>query len=165
MEIFGRESKSSLFSLFFNKLVLSSMKPSVLLPSNILLQQQEDLKLFVVDWEFTQLGLRAYDIGQIIGDLCERKYFQNSDSAVWAIRGFIEGYGALGEEMVFRIAIHTGMQLICWCKRGPPLHMRPEWSTPGLIAGVVKLGIEFIVKGWEKDRDGLENSVLKGLFK
>lgn len=145
--------------------MLSSFEPSVLLPSNISLQKQGELKLFVIDWEFTQFGHRAYDIGQLIGDLYEREYFQNVDSAVWIIQGFIDGYGALSEEMVFRTAIHVGMQLVCWCKRGPPLHMRPQWSTPGLIAGVVKLGVNFIVKGWEKDREWLESGALKGLFK
>ena len=116
-----------------------------------------------MDWEFAQFGHRAYDLGQMIGDLYERKHFKDVDGAIWAIQGFIEGYGALSEEMAFRTAIHTGVQLICWCKRGPP-HMRPPWATPERIAGVVKLGMDFVVKGWERDRGWLEGSALAGLF-
>jgi len=111
-----------------------------------------------------QFGHRAYDVGQMIGDLYERKHFMEVDRAIWAIDAFIEGYGALSEEMAFRIAIHTGVQLITWMIRGRPLHMRPVWATRERAVGVVKLGMTFILKGWEKDREWFDRSVLAGLF-
>lgn len=101
----------------------------------------------------------------MIGDLYERKHFKDVDGAIWAIDAFIEGYGAVSEEMAFRIAIHTGVQLITWVTRGPPLQMRPDWATRERAVGVVRLGMTFVVKGWEKDREWFERSVLAGLFK
>jgi hypothetical protein len=126
---------------------------------------EDETQLFIVDWEFAQFGHRAYDIGQMIGDLYDRKHFKNVDGAVWAIDGFIEGYGILREDMAFRVAIHTGIQLITWVTRGPPLHMRPAWATRKLIVGVVELGMTFVLKGWGRDRKWFEGSVLAGLFR
>ncbi|KAH6681391.1 kinase-like domain-containing protein [Halenospora varia] len=93
---------------------------NILLPENIQQLEEGDTRLFVVDWEFAQFGHRSYDIGQMIGDLYERKHFKNVDGALWAIDAFIDAYGALSEEMAFRTAIHTGVQLITWMTRGPP---------------------------------------------
>ncbi|TVY43400.1 hypothetical protein LOCC1_G003933 [Lachnellula occidentalis] len=128
-------------------------------------QAEEETDLFIVDWEFTQFGHRAYDIGQMIGDLLERKHFMQIDAAVWVLEGFIDGYGAVSEDMAFRIAVHTGVQLITWVTRGPPLHMRPAWATRERVVSIVELGITFILKGWNKDMEWLKSSVLAGLLK
>jgi hypothetical protein len=50
----------------------------------------------------------------MIGNLYERKHFMNIESSLWLIEAFVEGYGALTDEMAFRIAIHAGIHLICW---------------------------------------------------
>ncbi len=169
--ISGAGSKRIIFffgscSLHLPRWTLLTIISSVLLPSTtspLEEQQEEGAELFIVDWEFAQFGHRAYDLGQMIGDLYERKHFLNANGAAWAIEGLIEGIGAVSEEMAFRTAIHTGVQLICWCKRGSP-DRRPPWATPEKIAGVVKLGMEFVLKGWEKDMEWLEGSMLGGLF-
>ncbi|KAH9993652.1 kinase-like domain-containing protein [Xylariaceae sp. FL0662B] len=134
---------------------------NVLLPEG---QQPEETKLYIIDWEFTQFGHRAYDIGQMIGDLYELKHFKDIEAALWAIDAFVQSYGTMDEEMAFRVSIHTGVQLITWVTRGPPLHMRPAWATRERVAAIVKLGMTFILKGWEKDRDWFQSSVLAGLF-
>ncbi len=46
-------------------------------------------QLFIVDWELAQIGHRAYDLGQMIGDLYERKHFNDVDCALWIMEGFI----------------------------------------------------------------------------
>lgn len=124
----------------------------------------EATELYIVDWEFAQFGHRAYDIGQMIGDLYERKHFRGVEGAVWAIEGFIAGYGAISEEMAFRTAIHAGVQMITWVTRGPPLHMRPAWASRERAAAIVRLGMNFVLKGWEKDKEWFESSVIRGLF-
>ncbi|TVY38531.1 hypothetical protein LSUB1_G002891 [Lachnellula subtilissima] len=134
---------------------------NVLLPEKQ--QAEEETDLFIVDWEFTQFGHRAYDIGQMIGDLLERNHFMQVNGAIWALEGFIDGYGAVSEDMAFRIAVHTGVQLITWVTRGPPLHMRPAWATRERVVDIVELGITFILKGWNKDRKWLKSSVLADL--
>lgn len=135
---------------------------SVLFPKPRL--QQEEARLFIVDWEFAQFGHRAYDIGQIIGDLYERKHFMGVEGAIWAIDGFIDGYGTLSEDMAFRAAIHAGVQMITWVTRGPPLHMRAGWATREKAADIVNLGMNIVLKGWEKDKGWFKSSVLSGLF-
>ncbi len=46
-------------------------------------------KLVVIDWEYTQHGHRATDLGQMIGDLCERKHFNDVAASMWIIQGFV----------------------------------------------------------------------------
>jgi hypothetical protein len=144
--------------------ILTSIHISVLLANIASLdtQHSKEINISVIDWEFTQLGLRAHDLGQMIGDLCERKYFNHVDSAIWTIEGFMQGYGPISDEMAFRIAIHAGVHLICWYNRGPSTG--PRWSCLGRIADLMKIGRDFIVKGWEKDRYWFEDSWLAPLF-
>lgn len=97
------------------------------------------------------------------GDLYERKHFNDVDTAMWAMQGFIDGYGRLSDEMAFRTAIHAGVHLIGWYTRRAP--NAPLMGTPEQIVGAMALGRDFIVKGWEKDKNWFEGSVLAPLFK
>ena len=126
------------------------------------IQQQETISLFVVDWEFAQFGHRAYDIGQMIGDLYERKHFEDLENTIWAVEGFVDGYGVLSDDLAFRTAIHAGVQLLCWYIRRDP--RTPPKGTPEQIIGAVRIGVDFIVKGWERDRAWFENTPLASLF-
>jgi thiamine kinase-like enzyme len=158
--IFGQESKFYLHlsgSLSFR--ILNIIKISVLLPKTLSSEtrQSKAMEIFIIDWEFAQFGHHAYDLGQICGDLYERKHFSNAVSAIWVIQGVINGYGPVSEEMAFRIAIHTGVHLICWALRRPAIQERAE--------ELVKLAVSFVVKGWEKDRRWFEDSALSSFFK
>ena len=141
------------------------MKNSVLLPeaSASDIQQQDAINLFVVDWEFTQFNHRAYDLGQIIGDLYERKHFKSLENTIWAIEGFVDGYGGLSDDLAFRTAIHTGVHFLCWYIRRDP--RTPPKGTPEQIIGAVRIGVDFVVKGWERDRAWFETSPLASLFR
>lgn len=119
-------------------------------------------KIFIIDWEFAQFGHRAYDIGQIIGDLCERKVYNAIDFGLPVMRGVIEGYGALNDEMGFRVAIHVGVHLIGWYNRRP--QKGPWVASPEAIKAGLSTGRDFILKGWEKDRDFFERGLLAPLF-
>lgn len=137
---------------------------SVLVPNTPSLEAQEPggARIHIIDWELSQFGHRAYDVGQMIGDLYERKHFNGVDGAVWAIQGFVDGYGILSEDMAFRTAIHVGIQLLGWYIRRHPAS--PLNGTPDQITGAAKIGMDFILKGWEKDRAWFESSVLACLF-
>ena len=119
-------------------------------------------KLFIIDWELAQYGHRAYDLGQMIGDLYERKIFRDIDIVMPVMQGVMEGYGELSDDMAFRTAIHAGVQLIGWYNRRPPtgLLMAP---AEVVVAGLT-VGRDLILKGWEKDRKFFERSVLASLF-
>ena len=139
--------------------------PSVLVPDSATLDTNslDAIHLFVVDWEFAQFGHRAYDIGQMIGDLYERKHFRNVDAAIWTLEGFVDGYGAMNDDMAFRTAIHAGVQLICWYIRRDPKSPLPCPYEQAAVA--IKLGTEFVAKGWEKDKTWFKGTVLAGLFR
>ncbi|OQD72107.1 hypothetical protein PENPOL_c001G00212 [Penicillium polonicum] len=131
---------------------------NILLP-NVPLTDQSPTTMFIVDWELSQIGSRALDLGQMIAELYETKLFKNVDGGVWIIQGFLEGYGALEDEMAFRTAIHVGVHLVCWGSRVP------GWGTQKQIEEVVKLGRDLIVHGWRKDKAWFAEGILSCLFK
>ncbi|KAK0644038.1 kinase-like domain-containing protein [Cercophora newfieldiana] len=118
--------------------------------------------LLIIDWELSQYGHRAYDLGKMFGDLCEKRFLDESECVAWVIEGFVEGYGELDEELAFRTAIHTGTQFIHWCIRRPP--NAKLLATPDRITDAMKLGRDFIVKGWTKDREWFNGTTLGPLF-
>ncbi|CAK7224419.1 hypothetical protein SCUCBS95973_005511 [Sporothrix curviconia] len=142
---------------------------SILLPSEDHLQSSSPARqLFVVDWEFAQYGHRAYDIGQLIGDLIERHHFRGATASLDVLAGFTSGYGFPGRSsqddhrLAFRVAIHAGVQLIgCYIRRAPT---GPLPGTPEQVKQALRLGIDFVLKGWAKDREWFKQSVLSVLF-
>ncbi|OKL63122.1 hypothetical protein UA08_01252 [Talaromyces atroroseus] len=137
---------------------------NVLIPNTPSLdnRQLEGMDVYIIDWELSQFGRKVYDVGQMIGDLYERKHFLNVDSAIWTIQGFVAGYGPLDDAMAFRAAIHVGVHLICWYIRRDPT--APFLEDPKLIHGAIRTGSEFIVKAWKKDRAGFDDTPLACLF-
>jgi hypothetical protein len=119
-------------------------------------------ELFIIDWEFAQFGHRFCDLGQIVGDLYERKTYGNLDTAISTMEGVIDGYGALSDEMAFRTAIYVGVHLISWYNRRP--RKGPKVAPPEVIVAGLTAGRDFMVKGWEKDRAFFQGSVLASLF-
>ncbi|KAK4160448.1 kinase-like domain-containing protein [Cladorrhinum sp. PSN259] len=138
---------------------------NVLLPDhNNTLRDEEgnNNRLFVIDWEFAQYGHRAYDLGQMIGDLYEREVFNGNDTAMHVMRGVIEGYGEMSDEMAFRVAIHAGVHLVGWYNRRPRSGALVA-PREVIVAGLM-IGRDLILKGWARDRESFEDSVLAGLF-
>lgn len=113
---------------------------SILIPSTLLVNQSKTI-LFVVDWELTQIGSRALDLGQMVAELYETKLFKEIDCGMWVIEGLLEGYGPLSDKMAFRTAIQVGVHLVCWGSR------MPGWGSQQQIKEVVKAGTNLIVQG------------------
>lgn len=128
---------------------LLTWSPSVLIP-NVALSSQSETTLFVIDWELSQIGSRALDLGQMIAELYETELFKRSEAGVWIIEGLLEGYGHMSDEMAFRTAIHVGVHLVCWGSRVP------GWGSKEQIEEVVKIGNDLIVQGWAKNKEWLE---------
>ncbi|QYS97796.1 Phosphotransferase enzyme family protein [Trichoderma simmonsii] len=120
-------------------------------------------KLFIIDWEFAQFGHRSNDIGQLIGDLYERKLYGKVETVAPVMEGVIRGYGELSEQMAFRVAIYVGVHLIGWYNRRP--QKGPKVVPSHVILEGLTIGRDFIIKGWEKDRKYFENSALASLFR
>ncbi|KAF4438586.1 hypothetical protein FACUT_4861 [Fusarium acutatum] len=113
--------------------------------------------IIVIDWEMCQFGHRAYDLGHMIGDLYEAYHFHDSDIALTMIRGFIDGYGNVDDEMAFRTAIHTGVQLLGWYNRRAPSDA-PK-GTGEQILSAAKISTHFIVGGWEREKQWFQGSL------
>ncbi|KAJ5986641.1 hypothetical protein N7451_011006 [Penicillium sp. IBT 35674x] len=130
---------------------------NVLIP-NVPLDEERDTTLFVIDWELCQIGPRALDLGQMIAELYETKLFKGVDCGRWVIKGLIEGYGRLNDEMAFRIAMHVGVHLAVWGSRVQ------GWGTQEQVEEVVKVGRDLIVQGWNKNKAWFETGDLACLF-
>ncbi|KAJ6109936.1 hypothetical protein N7486_002171 [Penicillium sp. IBT 16267x] len=130
---------------------------NVLIP-NTPLDEKSDTTLFVIDWELCQVGPRALDLGQMIAELYETKLFKDVDCGMWVIKGLMEGYGPLDDEIAFRTAIHIGVHLAVWGSRVQ------GWGTQEQIEEVVKVGRDLIVQGWNKNKAWFEGKDLECLF-
>jgi hypothetical protein len=97
----------------------------------------------------------------MIGDLYEAYHFHNSNVALTMIRGFIEGYGEI-DEIAFRTAIHTGMQLLGWYNRRAPSDAVK--GTREQISSAAKMSTNFIVNGWERQKQWFQSTPLATLF-
>ncbi|KAM0810543.1 putative Kinase-like domain-containing protein [Seiridium cardinale] len=113
----------------------------------------------VVDWEFAQLAPRAYDLGQMIGDLIELYQKTNLDVFLHTLDSFVEGYGAISREMAFRVLIHAGAHLIGWFVRGSG-----KVRKDGDVHRIVKLGRDMICYGIRKDDRWFRDNHLGAIF-
>ena len=92
----------------------------------------------------------------------ERKLFNNADTSMPVLRGILDGYGEVSEEMAFRTALHIGVHIIGWWNRRPkrgPWVTSPEAAKAGLAAGR-----DILLKAWARDRGYFEGGVLAPLF-
>lgn len=112
---------------------------------NILISPNQH-RLFIIDWEMTQLGMRALDLGQVLAELYEIKQFKNNNAGLWIMQGLVEKYHMLNEEQAYRTAVHMGVHLVCWSGV-------PGWATASQVEDVIRMGRDIIEKAWERDRE------------
>ena len=119
-------------------------------------------ELAIVEWENSQYGHRAYDLGRIIGDLCGRGYLDKAGGVGWIIEGFVLGYGELSEDLAFRTAIHAGVYFVnMYMQRSPTAD--PS-VTPDTIEDYLTMGRAMITNGWLEDREYFKGTPLAALF-
>ncbi|KAF5636691.1 carboxypeptidase [Fusarium tjaetaba] len=137
---------------------------NVLLSNSSLAQIGSDAAtdIIFIDWEMCQFSHRAYDLGHMIGDLYEAYHFHDSDIALTMITGFIDGYGGVNNEMAFRTAIHTGVQLLGWYNRRAPSDAVK--GTEEQILNAANISTNLIIKGWEQERQWFQSTPLALLF-
>lgn len=147
-------------------LVASAHHPlSILVPSSILTPAgvaYNDKRIAIIDWESCQFGPRAFDIGGMLGDMCERHHFKGVRAALSAMGGFIAGYGPISDALAFRIAMHAGVFLITWYNRRAPGSPLP--APLEVVRAAMALGVQFIIRGWEKDKAWFKESIFASLF-
>lgn len=117
-------------------------------------------QLYVIDWEFVQLGHRAMDLGQFIGDLLEKSYMLSSvrSQCESMLCSFVKSYGAVSEEMGFRVVMHAGVHMINWCARHPDADLKRQ------VEVLLQRAVEMIARAWKQDRGWFQGDVLGCLF-
>lgn len=116
--------------------------------------------LYVIDWEFAQYGHRAYDLGQLIGDLLETDHFAPNVNMGSLVKGFVGGYGALDDTMAFRVAIHVGVHMMNWCSR----HAPPQGDMLMQVENLVQKAMNIVVHACRENRKWFAGSILSCLF-
>lgn len=162
METSGLESRYLASNCHKRTLIICGN--SILIPQAVSSQLKfsQPVELAVIDWEFAQVNHRAYDVGGMIGDLCERALLVESKSAKAILCGFISGYGHVNSDMAFRVAMHVGVHLVCWYTRRAPNSPFPFSRLK--IEALMTVARDFIVKAWERDTKWFRNSLLSALF-
>ncbi|KAE8450869.1 hypothetical protein EG329_005309 [Mollisiaceae sp. DMI_Dod_QoI] len=134
---------------------------NVLLPSTPIPSPSSSippLKVFILDWELSQLSLPFFDLGQMLAELYELHHFKHHSAGLWLMQSFISGYGEMDEEMKWMTILHTGVHLVCWGSRVA------GWGTKEQVEDVVRTGRDWIVGAWERRREVFEGMVLGGLL-
>lgn len=105
-----------------------------------------------------ELGIRPFDLGQMIAELWQLKLFRNIDAGVWLIEAFADGYGPVDVSFVFRTILHVGAHLICFGSQ------TPGWGTEEQSKHIVEVGRDVLVNAWNKDRKSFDGHDLGCLF-
>ncbi|PYH77204.1 hypothetical protein BO82DRAFT_345428 [Aspergillus uvarum CBS 121591] len=116
------------------------------------------LSLSIIDWETSQLGSVAIDLGQMFAELYVLAHFQFVTVASRMISPFMVGYGPLNDELAFRVALEFGIHLVLWPCREPCIRDDP------LVTRCVGLGKDMIVHAEEKDKLWFRDGVLDSIF-
>ncbi|KAI1185491.1 kinase-like domain-containing protein [Nemania serpens] len=130
---------------------------NVLLPDHPI-QHGDDITMFVIDWELSQIGVPSLDLGQMMAELYELKLYRNITAGLWILEGVVEGYGTLSDDFAFRTAIQIGAHLISF---GTSVQ---GWGTPEQVEMVARTGRDIIVHAWQKDREWFKGGDLACLF-
>lgn len=130
---------------------------NVLLPDRPI-QDGDDITMFVIDWELSQIGVPSLDLGQMIAELYEMKLYKDITAGVWIIEGVVAGYGTLSDDFAFRTAIQIGAHLISF---GTSVQ---GWGTPKQVEMVARTGRDIIVHAWQKRREWFKGGDLACLF-
>lgn len=99
----------------------------------------------------------------MIGDLLEKISFagENFSSRIACkvtIEAFAEGYGALSDDMAYRVLIHADAHVINWCARHPEADM----SEPAQL--MMREAVEMVMKAWRQEREWFKGKLLGCLF-
>ncbi|KAL5685070.1 hypothetical protein EMGR_004656 [Emarellia grisea] len=131
---------------------------NVLLSNGPLSAEFCPLDLRVIDWELSQLGSIAVDLGQMFAELYALSHFHSVTAASAMISSFMAGYGSLRDELAFRVALEFGMHLSLWPCR------EPANNGDQLVKRCVCLGKDMIVHAEEKDKLWFRSGILDSIF-
>jgi thiamine kinase-like enzyme len=116
------------------------------------------LKILVIDWELSQIGSRAFDLGQCFAELYLLAHFRSIEAGSQLISAFMAGYGPIDEDLAFRIALHFGTHLIVWPCRVP------GWGEGEIMEKCIEKGRDYVQRAYTKDIEFFRDGVLDKVF-
>jgi hypothetical protein len=116
------------------------------------------LSLSVIDWEISHVGSLASDIAQMFAGLYLLDNSQSTTAGCAMIAAFSAGYGALTDEVAFRVASEFGARLL-----SVPSH-EPGDSSDSQAREVLELGRDMVVHVECKDKAWFRGGILDGIF-
>jgi hypothetical protein len=125
---------------------------------NILLSPEQDVAM-VIDWEMAKVGHVWGDIAQMCAELFLPFQFRRTKEGLEVMDAFLRAYGEVSEEVARRVVMHFGVHLVVWTCRVP------GWGSAEEVESCVKVGAEFIERGWRKDWKWVRESVLGTVVK
>ncbi|KAH6661238.1 kinase-like domain-containing protein [Truncatella angustata] len=125
---------------------------------NLPVQKDDEIPVFVIDWEMAQLGVHSLDFGQMLGEMYALWVYRRSETGLWLLEGFCEGLHLKDEKVAFRTAAQLGCHLVAFDS------VIPTWGTPEQGKECARVGRDLIVHAWKRDRLWFEQSDLACLF-
>jgi aminoglycoside phosphotransferase (APT) family kinase protein len=129
-------------------------------PANVILDDSEEPRLTVIDWEMSRRGNGATDVAQFAAEAWLLDRFRGHKGLMNA---FLKAYAAtrqIGDEDRVRVAVHFGTHLAYW----PTQLQWVQWGNNEETTECVKLGVEIMERAMARDLAWFEGSVLKELF-
>ncbi|KIW01974.1 uncharacterized protein PV09_06809 [Verruconis gallopava] len=115
-------------------------------------------KIFILDFEVSQLGSRSQDLAQCLAELWMVYHFYEAQAPLHVMRGFISGYAAgQDEQFALQIAMHFGIHIVV-------ISWRYGWPKGDKLVECVRFGNSCLVKGFEGDVDWFKATSLRFLF-
>ena len=117
------------------------------------------IPIFIVDWEYCQLGELPMDLGHMVAELYKCWVFKNLDEAKWLIEGLAAGYGCFDDDLAFHTALYAGSIVVVSATM--PLVL---WGSEAQGQQMLRVAKELVLRAWHKDRAWFEASDLACLF-
>lgn len=125
------------------------------------MDDDDEINLAIVDWELCRYGMIAVDLASMIASLYIQWQFEGTPSAQVMLRGFISGYGWLGEETAFQTAGLIAIYLMMYEK----LDLIMGEKTEARVREIHQHAKEFLISAAQKDVKWLSQSCLGMFFK
>lgn len=135
---------------------------------NVLVSEQQStddeeptVQLYALDFELAKPGTAVFDIGQMAAEMYFLALFRDLDAGTALLDAFLHSYKAESQAKVDvdKLAVRVGAHFIAIAPNAWGAQVGEE-----AIENVVKLGVEMIRIGHERDEEALGRSILRSLL-
>ena|ERR1700753_176056 len=124
-------------------------------------------KLFILDFEVSQLGSRSQDLAQCLAELYMVHHFFGATAPLQVMHGFVDSYFASQRKagklskgdtaLALQIAMHFGIHIVV-------IPWRYGWPKGDKLVECIRFGNDCLVHGYEGQADWFKDGPLAFLF-